>query len=326
MCDSGVGLGEGGGIFPLGDELGDGGFDEGNVFFVGHAEPGGCGGDDLEVDGGGGDEVVDGGGDEALGFEVGAVGGEEVEEAGFESGKDVGPESPAVHGGAGGAVDGGFGLAVLAVEDAVADAFDFEHFFDGGEEAVGAEAADATGDGAVIGEGGVEAVANHGVEGPRGGGGSVFEEGGELGEGVAAVEVIGVDGAEGAGDGVASAPDGMGGAPGFGAVVGRAVGRGKVVEGLESVGDVDFSVEALADTLFEFWFEVFADEEDDAVKSGADGIEDGVIEEGFAGGADGFHLFEATESAAHAGGHNKEGDGGRHGGRMETGWAPEGKE
>jgi len=48
-----------------------------------------------------------------------------------------------------------------------------------------------------------------------------------------------------------------------------------------------------------------ADNEDDFAETGAEGVEDGIVEDGFAAGADGVDLFEAAVAAAHAGGEDE---------------------
>ncbi len=53
------------------------------------------------------------------------------------------------------------------------------------------------------------------------------------------------------------------------------------------------------------FFDVLADDEDELAEAGAKSVEDGVVDDGFAGGADGVDLLEAAVAAAHAGSENK---------------------
>lgn len=223
--------------------------------------------------------------------------------------KDSGFEAPAVHGNAGIAGDRLVGLAFFCVNDGVSLFLNLEHLFDCLEEAVGSEAADPPGDGSVGREGGIEAITDHGMAGTVARTGIAFEKGGEFCESFLAVEVVGVDGSKRSRNCGARAPNGVGGAPWFDPSFRRGKGARKVVERLKRVGDFDLTMEAGADLLAELVFKVFPDEKDNAVEAAADGIEDGVIKEGLAGRTDGLHLFEATEAAAHAGGHDEEGNG-----------------
>lgn len=153
----------------------------------------------------------------------------------------------------------------------------------------------------MFGEGVAEFEAHHGVLcfavfGVEGG--EVF---GEFGEGIATVEVVGIDHGEGAIDVGFGGEDGLGGAPGFDAAFWDGEAVGEVVEALEGVVDGDFLVEFAADFGFEFVFKIAADDEDDFVEAGAEGVEDGVVEDGFAMWTHGVELFEAAVTAAHAG-------------------------
>ena len=60
-----------------------------------------------------------------------------------------------------------------------------------------------------------------------------------------------------------------------------------------------------ADSLLECLLDVFADDEHEPAEPGAKGVEDGVIDNGFAVGSDGVNLFEAAVTAAHAGSENE---------------------
>ena len=133
------------------------------------------------------------------------------------------------------------------------------------------------------------------------------EIGGEFREGVAAVEVVGIDHGEGLVDRLLGGEHGVGGAPRFHAALGNVEAGGQVVERLEGVFDRDMFVEAAADLRLEFLLEVAADDEDDLAEAGALGVEHRVVEHRLAVRAHGIDLFESAVAAAHAGGEDEEG-------------------
>lgn len=283
----------------------DGFDDAGFVVGVSDSEPARGGGENFAGGLAFGNEVVNDGGDIALGSGDGELFLKEGGEVFFGLAEVGGGEAPEVHGD-----DVVFADCTFAASEAIADdvsgvaALDVDDFFDVGEVACGVGGADATIDAAVVGEGVFEVVADDGVVG-----GVVGEGGEEVGGGlvgVGAVEVVGVDDGEGFVDDVASGADGVGGAPGFFAVGGEGEAVGEVVEFLEGVVDCDFFGEAGADSFFEGFGEVLADDEDDFTEPGANGVEDGVVEDGFAVGAHGVHLFEASVAGAHSGGEDEE--------------------
>ena len=62
------------------------------------------------------------------------------------------------------------------------------------------------------------------------------------------------------------------------------------------------------DAVAEFGFAFAADDEDDAGEAGGEGVEDGVVEERFAGGAHAVGLFGfAAVAGGHACGEDEEG-------------------
>ncbi len=284
------------GIGAAGDELGDGLDDAGFVVFVGDAEPGGVGGEHRD----GGlavfDHVVNEERDVPFGFGVVDVVVEPLGEAGLHGVEELGGEAPEVHGDAFVTGEGDGVGGVFEVVDALLCAFDAGHLDNVLEGALPVCLGDAAGDVAVFGEGLVEAVADHG-EAPFL---AFAEEVGDALEGVGAVEVVGIDGAEWAFDEVARGADGVGGAEGFGAVGGADVGGREVGAVLECELDVRPALVFAGDVVAEDLFEVFADDEDDVGEAGLEGVVDGVVHEGFAVGADGFDLFESAEAAAHA--------------------------
>ena len=182
---------------------------------------------------------------------------------------------------------------------------DFDHFLDSFEEAV-FSLANAAIDGAVIGKGvdnlvtdesEVSLVILRRIAG---------EEAGRLLIGIGTIEVVGIDNRKGAVDFIARGEDSVGGSPGFLASLGNGVARGKVVEFLVSVGDFDLTGELGPDGGLEGFGEVLADDENDLGESGADGVKNRVVQNGFAIGAHRVHLFQTTVTAAHTGGENNE--------------------
>ena len=67
---------------------------------------------------------------------------------------------------------------------------------------------------------------------------------------------------------------------------------GEGVECLKNGVDADAAGVFRGDLRGEGVGEVAADDEDDAAEAGADGVEDGVVEDGLAAGADGVELLE----------------------------------
>ena len=250
------------------------------------------------------DEGVDGEGDVVLALELLAVLAQEVDEEGLALGEVVGCEAEEVHadGGVGGqGVHAAVGVLVLDAVGGAADAGALGH---ADEQAVGVGFADAAADGAVLAERVLEAVAHHAVASC----GAV--EGLEVArhdlEGVAAVEVVGVDDGEGLMDGVLGHEDGVVGAPGLLASFGDGEAGRQLVEFLEDIlhGDAVAVVVGI-DVLLELLGEGAADDEDHFAEAGADGVVDAVVEDGLAVRAYAVHLLQSAVAAAHAGSQNK---------------------
>ena len=161
----------------------------------------------------------------------------------------------------------------------------------------------------MLGKGVGDAIAGHGKP-HRTAGGLRARAGKELRqahEGVASVEVIGIDDDERTPHRVGRAPDGVAGAPRLGAAGRRGEERiRKSIELLEDVVDRHPLLETSPHALAKHGFEVAPDDEDHAVKPRAQRVEDGVVEERFAVGPDRFDLLGAAEAAAHAGSHDEE--------------------
>ena len=255
------------------------------------------------------DHLVDDEGDVPLGLLARGVRGEPGGEARLQRVEERGREAPEVHRDArvaGEVPDRGGGIVVVRA----GRGRDELHVFDDlGEAARRVERADAARDAPVRGERAVETVADHSEgegAGCRGACAGRREEGGELLEGVAAVEVVGVDGGEGLAHDVARGADRVRGAPGLRAPGGDRVGRGEVGDVLEGVFDGEEAGVLRADLRAEDLFDVRADDEDDLAEPGAVGVEDGVVENGLAGGTDGVDLLEPAVAGAHAGGEDDE--------------------
>jgi len=69
---------------------------------------------------------------------------------------------------------------------------------------------------------------------------------------------------------------------------------------LKDILDGQPLLETRADDFFERGFEVAADDKNEFPKSAAQGVVDGVINDGFARRSDGINLFQTAVAAAHA--------------------------
>lgn len=237
------------------------------------------------------DELVDHGRDVAFAFQLGAVDLEEAEKAVLELGEEFGRKDPEIHRDRDIVFDlAKFFVEIVSFDEPAEIASDVEVFFDPGEETV-ADLADAAIDRAVIGKGIDDLVTDESAGEFLGGWGRIFQESGGLSVGIAPVEVIGIDHREGAVDFMAGGADGVSGAPRFFASFGDGEAFGEVVHFLKGVDDLDEMGKAVADFFFELGGEVLADDKNHLGEAGADGIEDGIIEDGFAMGAHRVNLF-----------------------------------
>ena len=106
----------------------------------------------------------------------------------------------------------------------------------------------------------------------------------------------------------------MGGAPGLHALGIEREAGGNLVQFLGDEDELEgFPVDGL-DTgvlglhgLFHVGFEGFADDVDDFAEAGFHGVVDGIVDDGFAVGAEAVHLLEPAIAAAHAGGEDEKG-------------------
>ena len=103
----------------------------------------------------------------------------------------------------------------------------------------------------------------------------------------------------------AAEQNGLRGAPRLGAAGGNGEARRNIFERLENVLDRNAFLKARADDLAKLLFDVLADDKDELAEAGAKSVEDRVVDDGFAGGANGIDLLEAAIAAAHSGSKNK---------------------
>ena len=78
-------------------------------------------------------------------------------------------------------------------------------------------------------------------------------------------------------------------------------------ERLEDIGRVDRPLDAAPDPLPEGLLDVGADDEDDAVEAGPEGVEHGVIQDDLAARADRVDLLQSAVAAADPGRHHHQG-------------------
>ena len=246
---------------------------------------------------------IDYGGDVEFCFGVVLVVVEELEELAFDIGENIGVEPPEVH------RDDIFilernSLAIgIGTGDALLVTEDIMPFCNAQEGLLWGYFADAPGYGTIFGEGIAEEVADHGQVLPAA---LLAEESGHLPEGFRAVVVIGIDDGEGFVDDLSGHEDGMAGSPGFLSwrPVGDAGDGG--IQFLEDVLRLDEVIKFGGEFFFEGLFDGMSDDENDFAKTCLNSVIDGVFHDGFAGGADAVHLFEAAITAADAGGQNEE--------------------
>ena len=125
-----------------------------------------------------------------------------------------------------------------------------------------------------------------------------------------AIVVVSIDNGERLLDDILAGQNCLAGAPGLAALSGNFVPGGDGVLLLESIGNLNAQVgtglfNAVADGFLESLLNVVADDKDNLVKPGFDGIMDGVIHDDLAVGADSGQLLDAAAKAgADAGCHN----------------------
>ncbi len=299
-------LDERGRIFAGFDERVDRGDDRRFVVGVGDAEPVTGGLQDLAVAFSRLDERVGDGWNVALGFFLAASFGEKRDELRFQVIHKVRGKRPEVHRNR--CVFREFAAAAIqgvAADFSIRFAFDFHEFFDAGEEAVFVRSADPAIHVAVVRERVSQGITDHRVVGFSGGTG-LEKVGGAL-VGVVAIKVVRIDHREVFPDQIASSADRVSGAPRFDAAFGNGESRRKVAEILVGVIDLDAISETGSDALLKSVRKVLPNDKDHPAKTGADRVENRVVQHGFAVRAHRVHLFQAAVSAAHASGENEKG-------------------
>ena len=123
-------------------------------------------------------------------------------------------------------------------------------------------------------------------------------------EGADAIVVIGVDDGKGGVDDLLGGQDGVTGAPGLDAALGDSVAGGQVLHLLEGVAHLHVVRHPLAYRLPEGGFDLVLDDKDHRLKARPTGVVEGVVDDKFSVGTHRVHLFQATVTAAHTGGHD----------------------
>ena len=96
------------------------------------------------------------------------------------------------------------------------------------------------------------------------------------------IEVVRVDYGKRLLDGVGGHQNRLRCAPGLGAPGWHAESRRNLVQFLEDVVNCDALFKTRAHNLFERLFNILADDKNQLAKSGAHGVEDGIVDDGFA--------------------------------------------
>ena len=210
---------------------------------------------------------------------------------------EIGREGPQVHryrriGG-----EQAVGLAVHGGQRAVAGGNDMRVFHNALQIALGRGVAYAARNRAVFGQGILQQKARHGV---FAGLVRLGEKIVNLPEGVAAVEIVAVDGGKGCVDILPAAHHGMAGAPGLGAAVGHGAALRQMLQVLKNVVRFHQPLYVAADLLAEILQNIVPDDENYPAKARTVGVEKGIINNALAMSAKGSKLLDAAETAADA--------------------------
>ena len=119
-------------------------------------------------------------------------------------------------------------------------------------------------------------------------------------EGVAAVEIIAVDGGKGRVDILPAAHDGMAGAPGLGAAGWHGAALRQMIQVLKNVVRLHQPFHMAADLLAKILQNIVPDDENHPAKARTVGVEKGIINNALAMSAKGSKLLDAAETAADA--------------------------
>src|SRR5262249_20505382 len=129
---------------------------------------------------------------------------------------------------------------------------------------------------------------------------------GEHAKGIGAIKIIRVDRSKRLANHLCGHEDRLTGAPGLFPICRDGKSGRQFVEFLKDVFDRQTLFKPRTDGFAEGALDIMADHKDQLSKTSADGVEDGVVNDGFAAGADRIDLFEAAVTAAHAGSENKQ--------------------
>ena len=194
-----------------------------------------------------------------------------------------------------------FLVCATVVEDdpAVGHALDLRALDHRREVALRIDAADAARNRTVLRKSPVQVVGDHAIAVFR-----IAEFREVLADGLVslgAVEVVGVDHGERLVNGIGGHHHGMVRAPRLHAAFGNRQPLGEVVQLLKDEIDGDAPAEAVGrKDLAELLFKRVADDENHLAETGADGVVDRIVDDGFVVGTDAVHLFERSVAGAHA--------------------------
>ncbi len=137
------------------------------------------------------------------------------------------------------------------------------------------------------------------------------EEPGQDGIRLRAVEIVGIDNRKAALKGLPGTPDSMSGTPGLLPRRRTNKGGGQIIQALADVVGLHPALQLTGKMLPQRLLELFTDNENHLIKTGAPGVKNRVVQHKFALGAYRVHLFNAAITAAHAGGQDQK-TGGAH--------------
>jgi hypothetical protein len=128
----------------------------------------------------------------------------------------------------------------------------------------------------------------------------------QLDEGIASIEIVGINGGEWFGDGITGTPDCVAGSPRLFSPFGEGISVRKILKGLKNVIHRNAITVFSPDLSFEGVFKIMPDNEDDTTETGPNRIENGIIEHGFPGWSNRIDLFKTAVSGSHTGSENEE--------------------
>ncbi len=125
--------------------------------------------------------------------------------------------------------------------------------------------------------------------------------------GLRAVEIIGIDDGKGTVYQVPCCPHGMARSPGTGSSGRNGESRGQVIQLLKGIGNRNTVGVTIPDRTPESRFNIPPDDKDNFAKAGPHGVENGIIEDRFAGRPHRIQLLQSAVSATHPSGEDEEG-------------------